>query len=45
MDREEFAERVTQLQTQLYRTAIMYLGSEAMAQDAIGEAVYKGLRS
>jgi RNA polymerase sigma-70 factor (ECF subfamily) len=26
----------------LYRTALLYLGSEAMALDAVDEAVYRG---
>lgn len=44
MDRDEFAERVTRLRPRLYATAKMYLGNEVMAQDALGEAIYKGLR-
>lgn len=44
MDRNEFAERVMALRPRLYAAAKMYLGSEAMAQDALGEAIYKGLR-
>ena len=45
MDRETFAQRVEALRPKLYRTAFCYLGSEAMALDALDEAVYRGLRS
>lgn len=43
MDQETFARRVTDIRGKLYKTAILYLGSEAMAMDALDEAVYKGL--
>lgn len=43
MNQEEFARRVTEIRGKLYKTAILYLGSEAMAMDALDEAVYKGL--
>ena len=45
MDMETFAQRVEALRPKLYRTAFCYLGSEAMALDALDEAVYRGLRS
>ena len=45
MDREEFAVRVQRVRTRLYRTAYLYLGSEADALDAVDEAVYKALRA
>ena len=45
MDMETFAQRVEILRPRLYRTAFCYLGSEAMALDALDEAVYRGLRS
>ncbi len=44
MDYEEFAVRTEQLKVRLYRTALLYLGSENPASDAVNEAVYRGLR-
>lgn len=43
MDQETFARRATNIRGKLYKTALLYLGSEAMAMDALDEAVYKGL--
>ena len=40
---EEFAKRVESARTKLYKTALTYLGSEALALDAVDEAVYKAL--
>ena len=40
---EEFAKRVESVRTKLYKTALTYLGSEALAMDAVDEAVYKAL--
>ena len=45
MDENEFAAQIQALRGGLYRTAFMYLGSEATALDAVDEAVYKGLLS
>ena len=45
MNMETFVQRVEALRPKLYRTAFCYLGSEAMALDALDEAVYRGLRS
>ena len=45
MNENEYAARVEQLRKQLYRTAVMYMGSEQIALDAVDEAVYKGLKS
>lgn len=45
MDIDEFAARTEQLKARLYRTALIYLGSENMAVDAVDEAVYKGLKA
>jgi len=45
MDENEFAARIEQLRKRLYRTAILYMGSEQIALDVIDEAVYKGLRA
>lgn len=44
MDREEFAGRVEAVKARLYRTAYLYLGSEADALEAVDEAVYQALR-
>lgn len=44
MDKNEFAARIEALRPRLYRTALLYLGSEAYALDALDEAVYKALR-
>ncbi len=43
MNHEEFAKRVEAVRTKLYKTALTYLGSEALALDAVDEAVYKAL--
>ncbi len=40
---EEFALRAEAVKEKLYRTALIYLGSEALALDAVDEAVYKAL--
>lgn len=45
MNNEEFAKRVEAVRVRLYRTALTYLGSEALALDAVDEAVYKALCS
>lgn len=45
MDANGFAQRIQALKARLYRTALLYLGSEAMALDAVDEAVYRGLKS
>ena len=43
MTNEEFAGRVESIRTRLFKTAMLYLGSEALALDAVDEAVYKAL--
>ena len=43
MDQEEYARRAYELKERLYRTARLYLGGDAMALEAVDEAVYKGL--
>ena len=43
MNNEEFAGRVESVRIKLYKTARTYLGSEALAMDAVDEAVYKAL--
>ena len=45
MDHEAFADRVQALRGRLYRTAYLYLGSEADALEAVDEAVYQALRA
>lgn len=45
MDMDEFSARTEQLSARLYRTALLYLGSESPALDAVGETVYRGLKS
>ena len=45
MDRNEFAARTQAVRKQLYRTAFLYLGSEADALEAVDEAVYQALRN
>ena len=44
MDQQEYAQRTETLRPRLYRTALLYLGSAADAQEALDEAVYRGLR-
>lgn len=44
MDTQEFAVRAEAIKTRLYRTAYLYLGSEADALEAVDEAVYQALR-
>lgn len=38
----EFARRCEALKPRLYRTALLYLGGESQATDAVDEAIYKG---
>ena len=45
MDRDEFARRTEAIRARLYRTAYLYLGSEADALEAVDEAVYQALRA
>lgn len=45
MEKEEFAARTEALKHRLYRTARLYLGSEADALEAVDEAVYQALRA
>lgn len=42
MSEQEFARQAEALKARLYRTALLYLGSEAAAVDAVDEVVYKG---
>ena len=43
MTEQEYIRRAEALKQPLYRTAVLYLGSESAAVDAVDEAVYKGL--
>lgn len=43
MTEQEFVIRAEALKARLYRTAYLYLGSEAYALDAVDEAIYLGL--
>ena len=45
MDKTTYAERVEKIKQKLYRTAYLYMSSEAMALDAVDEAVFRGLIS
>ncbi len=45
MDSNEFAARTEHLKSRLYRTALLYLGSESTAVNAVDEAVYRGLKA
>ena len=45
MDANEFASRAERLKQRLYRTALLYVGSESLALDVVDEAVYQGFRS
>lgn len=42
MNEQEFVRQAEELKARLYRTALLYLGSETAAVDAVDEAVYKG---
>ena len=44
MDQQEFATRAEAIKARLYRTAYLYLGSEADALDAVSEAICRALR-
>jgi len=45
MDKDTYADRVERMKQRLYRAAFLYMGSEAMALDAVDEAIYRGLIS
>ena len=42
MGESEFVRQAEALKARLYRTALLYLGSDSAAVDAVDEAVYKG---
>ena len=43
MTREELAARIEEIRIKLFRTAMIYLGNEHDAIEAVDEAVYRGL--
>ena len=45
MNMHEYASRVEAIQNKLFRTAMLYLGSESTAEEALDEAVYRGLKN
>ncbi|MCL2679189.1 MAG: sigma-70 family RNA polymerase sigma factor [Dehalococcoidia bacterium] len=45
MKAEEFVNRVGQVKPRLYRTAILYLGDESLAKEAVDETEYKAFIS
>lgn len=45
MNNEEFAIKMEKIRNRLYKTALIYLGNETQAIDAVDEAVYKALIS
>ena len=45
LDVNEFTARIERLKTRLYRVALLYVGSESVALDAVDETVYRGLKS
>jgi len=45
VNNQEFAAHIEVIRTKLYKTAYLYLGSQALALDAVDEAVYKALCS
>lgn len=42
MSEQEYVRQAEELKGRLYRTALLYLGSETAAVDAVDEAVYRG---
>ena len=44
VDWKEYARRAEALKPRLFRTALLYLGDASAAEEALDEAVYKGLR-
>lgn len=45
MTETEYITKAEALKARLYRTALLYLGGEALALDAVDEAFYKGFRA
>ena len=45
MDVNEFTIRTERLKNRLYRTALLYIGNESIALDAVDEAIFRGLKA
>ena len=45
MEWREYAQRAEAIKPRLFRTAVLYLRSESAAEEALDEAIYKGLRA
>lgn len=43
MTKDEFALRIESIRKRLYKTALLYIGNETQALDAVDETVYKAL--
>ena len=43
MRKEEFADHIVSIRMKLYKTALLYMGNETLAVDALDEAIYKAL--
>lgn len=41
--KEEFADHIESIRMKLYKTALLYMGNETLAVDALDEAIYKAL--
>ena len=44
VDWKEYARRAEALKPRLFRTALLYIGGESAAEEALDEAIYRGLR-
>jgi len=45
MDNTEFASRMETIKARLFRTAVLYVGSESVALEAVDEAIFRGFLS
>lgn len=45
MDKREFAQRISVVKKQLYKTAYLYLGNEASALEVVDESIFKALKA
>ena len=44
MEMQEYARRVEDIQNKLFQTAVLWLGDPSAAEEALDEAVYRGLK-
>ncbi len=44
MEMQEYARRVEDIQNRLFQTAVLWLGDPSAAEEALDEAVYRGLK-